>query len=440
MTIRGGFMGRLQGREGNYRLADLNRQAMRMLWKHTIPYKGQLLLASLAMLVVTATTLAMPYLSKVAIDRYVAQRDLRGLALTALVYVGLNGVYWMGAYCQRYLSGRVGQHIVYSIRRALYHHVLRQSMAFHEQERVGQITSRLTNDVNELSEFVSGGLINLVGDILTLVGIIIVMLMLSAPLTMVTLISVPVVMVSMGYLGKRMRRAYRQVRQELAAVNTGVEQGVSGMRVVQSLSQESFTVEQFETLSLRNMKANLRVSLLFAAVFPTMTITNTLGTVLVLGYGGTLAAKGAITIGVLLAFLSYVNRFFGPLREMSLVYNTFQSAAASLDRIADYMNRQPELTESPHPVQPKGGFEGAVAFTDVTFGYGKEPVLHGLDLHIDAGETIALVGPTERLSICREHPREYPLWRSPRDGPASGRGGKARASPRVHRKTAKWLR
>ena len=204
MTIRGGFMGRLQGREGNYRLADLDRQAMRMLWKHILPHKGQLLLASLAMLVVTATTLAMPYLSKVAIDRYVAQRDLGGLALTVLVYLGLNGIYWMGAYCQRFLSGRVGQHVVYSIRHALYHHVLRQSMAFHEQERVGQITSRLTNDVNELSEVVSGGLINLVGDILTLVGIIVVMLLLSTPLTMVTLISVPVVMVSMGYLGKQM--------------------------------------------------------------------------------------------------------------------------------------------------------------------------------------------------------------------------------------------
>ena len=394
MTIRGGFMGRLQGREERYHLAELDRQAIGMLWKHIRPYRGQLLLAGLAMLTVTATTLAMPYLSKVAIDRYVAQRDLRGLALVSLVYVGLNGVYWMGAYSQRYLSGRVGQHVVYSIRRALYHHVLRQSMAFHEKERVGQIASRLTNDVNELAEFVSSGLINLVGDLLTLTGIIVVMLLLSVPLTVVALISVPVVIISMGYLGKRMRRAYRQVRQELAAVNTGVEQGVSGMRVVQSLSQESFTVEQFENLSLRNMKANLRVSLLFAAVFPMMTITNTLGTVLVLGYGGTLAAQGVITIGVLLAFLGYVNRFFGPLREMSLVYNTFQSAAASLDRIADYMNRQPELTESPNLLRPEGGFEGEVSFTDVTFGYGKEPVLRGVDLHVDAGETIALVGQT----------------------------------------------
>jgi ABC-type multidrug transport system fused ATPase/permease subunit len=191
-----------------------------------------------------------------------------------------------------------------------------------------------------------------------------------------------------------MRRAYQQVQQALAEVNAGVEQGVAGMRVVQSLSRESFTAEQFESLSLRNMKANLRVGLLFAAVFPTMTVTNMLGVALVLGYGGTLIVEGATTVGVLLAFLGYVYRSFGPLRELSLVYNTFQAGAASLDRIADYMVRQEALAEPAQPQQPAGGFEGQVKFTNVTFAYGDKPVLHDVDLSVDAGETVALVGPT----------------------------------------------
>jgi ABC-type multidrug transport system fused ATPase/permease subunit len=191
-----------------------------------------------------------------------------------------------------------------------------------------------------------------------------------------------------------MRRAYRQVRQALAEVNAGVEQGVVGMRVVQSLSRESFTVEQFQSLSLRNMKANLRVGLLFAAVFPTMTVTNMLGVALVLGYGGALVAEGALTIGVLLAFLGYVYRFFGPLRELSLVYNTFQAAAASLDRIADYMARRPHVAEPAQPERPPGGFKGRVAFEHVTFGYAEAPVLRDVGFAVDAGETIALVGPT----------------------------------------------
>jgi len=396
MTIRGGFMGRLQGgnQQDAYHLRDLNRQALHMLWRYLRTYKTRLLVALLAMLAVTGTTLAAPYLTKVALDTYIADADLRGLTLISLLYLALNGLYWLAAYGQGYLSSWVGQHVVHAIRRDLYAHVLRQSMAFYEEERVGQIMSRLTNDVNALADLASSGALNLINDALSLTGIVVIMALLDWRLALVTLASVPVVMVSMSLLGKQMRRTYREVQQALAEVNTGVEQGVTGMRVVQSLSRESFTMEQFQDLSLRNMRANLRAAVLFAAVFPTMTITNTLGLALVLGYGGMRVAAGAITIGVLLAFVGYVHRFFGPLRELSLVYNTFQSAAASLDRIADYMEREPQVPEPAQPERPAEGFEGEVAFEDVTFGYNEEAVLHDLSLHVRTAETVALVGPT----------------------------------------------
>ena len=394
MTIRGGFMTRLQGKEEDIRFSDLNRDKLGMLWKYVRVHRGRLALALLATLTMTATTLAMPYLVKVAVDSTIVQQDLRGLALVALLYLALNGVYWLSTYWQGYLSTWVGQHVVHAIRRDLFAHVLRQPIAFHERERVGQIVSRLTNDVNALAEIASSGALSLVNDLLSLIGIIVIMSLLNVRLTLVTMAAVPVVMLSMGLLGKQMRRAYREVQQALAEVNTGVEQSVAGMRAIQSLSRETFSVEQFQDLSLRNMKANLRAGLLFAAVFPTMTVTNMLGLALVLGYGGTLVAGGALTIGALLAFQGYVYRFFGPLRELSLVYNTFQAAAASLDRIADYMGRDPEIAEPAKPERPEGGFSGAIAFQDVTFGYGPVPVLHDLDLDVRAGETIAVVGPT----------------------------------------------
>jgi len=394
MTIRGGFMTRMQGQEERYRFSDLDRQALRMLWGYMRAYKGRLALALVATFTVTATTLTMPYLTKVVVDTTIAQGDLRGLALISLLYLALNGLYWLASYWQGYLSTWVGQHVVHAIRHDLYAHVLRQPVAFHEQERVGQISSRLTHDVNALAEVASSGALNLVNDLLTLAGIVTIMALLDVRLTLVTLTSIPVVMVSMGYLGKQMRLAYQHVQQAIADVNAGVEQGVAGMRVVQSLSRESFTIEQFESLSLRNMRANLRVSLLFAAVFPTMTVTNMLGVALVLGYGGALVVQGATTVGVLLAFLGYVYRFFGPLRELSLVYNTFQAGAASLDRIADYMARQPAVVEPEQPQRPASGFRGSITFEQVTFGYEDEPVLHDVDMAVDAGETIALVGPT----------------------------------------------
>ncbi len=396
MTIRGGFMGRLQGGEeqARMRLSEVDRQALTMLWRYLQAYRGRLALALVATLTVTATMLAMPYLMKEAVDTYIAVGDLRGLGYLSLVYLALNGVYWLAIYGQGYLSAWVGQHVVYDLRRDLFDHVLRQSIAFHEEERVGGIMSRLTHDVNAVSEIASSGALNLLNDLLSLVGIIVIMITLSPSLTLVTLIAVPVVMLSIGYLGKQMRSAYRDVQQAMAEVNTGVEQGVAGIRVAQSLSQESFTVEQFESLSLRNMKANLRASLLFAAVFPTMTVTNMLGIVLVLGYGGTLVHQGALTIGALMAFLGYVYRFFGPLRELGLVYNSFEAAAASLDRIADYLGRAPSVVEPAQAQRPAGGFRGELALEDVTFAYAGEPVLREMTLHVGAGETVALVGAT----------------------------------------------
>ncbi len=414
MSIRGGFMMRLQGpeEEERVRISDLNRQALRMLWQYLGRHKARLLLALAATLVVTATTLAMPYLMAVAVDTYIAESDLQGLALLSLLYVALNGIYWFAIYRQGYLSAWVGQHVVYDMRRDLFDHVQRQSVSFYDRERVGGIMSRLTHDVNAVSEIASSGALNLLNDVVSLVGIITIMALLSPRLTLVTMVAVPVVIISIGYLGKQMRSAYREVQQAIADVNTGVEQGMAGMRVAQSLSQESFTVEQFESLSLRNMKANLRAGLLFAAVFPTMTVTNTLGMVLVLGYGGNLVNQGVLTIGVLLGFLGYVNRFFGPLRELGLVYNSFEAAAASLDRIADYMGREPDINDPADPQRPEGGFSGELAFEQVTFGYDEAPILHDLDLHVRAGETIALVGTTGagKSTIAKLLSRLYDPW------------------------------
>ncbi len=317
-----------------------------------------------------------------------------GLTRVALLYLVLVALFWPASYGQGYLSGWVGQHVVYDLRRDLFSGVLCQSLAFHRGERVGQIMSRITNDTNAVAEFTSTSLINLVQDLLTVGGIVGAMALLDVRLMLVTLASAPVALVGIGLLARRMQRAYVQVQQELAAVNAGVEQGVSGMRVTKSLARESFNIEQFETLSLRNMRANLRTAVLFAALFPTMSVTNMLSIALVLGYGGTLFASGELTIGVIVAFLGYITRFFGPLRELTLVYNSFQAAAASLTRIKEYLELDRALPEPAMPRRPRDGFRGGLAFRNVTFAYGEEPVLREIDFAVGAGETLAVVGPT----------------------------------------------
>jgi len=394
MNIRGGFMGRLQREETDFRISSLRKGSLRLIAHYVRPYLGRVLLAVLLMLLSTAASLAMPLMARIAVDSYIIPVDLKGLTVLALAYLLLNAVFWPALYGQGYLSGWVSQRVVYDIRKDMVRNVLRRSIEFHGREKVGQVMSRITNDVNNVADFVSTSLIHFFNDILTVCGIIVVMALLDLRLTIVTMVSVPVVVVSFSFLARRMRHAYIHVQQEMAAVNTGVEQGVVGMKVTQSLSRESFNIEQFEMLSLRNMKANLRTAVLFASLFPVMTVSNMLSVALVIGYGGSLVAGGTMTIGVILAFLGYVNRFFGPVRELSLVYNSLQAAAASLTRIGEYLVGEPEIPEPDRPEEPDGGFKGRINVRDVTFSYGEEPVLRDIDLTVEPGGTLAVVGPT----------------------------------------------
>lgn len=394
MNIRGGFMGRLQREEANFRISSFRKGSLRLIAHYVRPYLGRVLLAVLLMLLSTAASLAMPLMARIAVDSYIIPGDLKGLTILALAYLLLNAVFWPALYGQGYLSGWVSQRVVYDIRKDMVRNVLRRSIEFHRREKVGQVMSRITNDVNNVADFVSTSLIHFFNDILTVCGIIVVMALLDLRLTIVTMVSVPVVVVSFSFLARRMRHAYIHVQQEMAAVNTGVEQGVVGMKVTQSLSRESFNIEQFEMLSLRNMKANLRTAVLFASLFPVMTVSNMLSVALVIGYGGSLVAGGTMTIGVILAFLGYVNRFFGPVRELSLVYNSLQAAAASLTRIGEYLVGEPEIPEPDRPEEPDGGFKGRINVRDVTFSYGEEPVLRDIDLTVEPGGTLAVVGPT----------------------------------------------
>jgi len=393
--MRAGFMHRLQeGADEEFRLSDLDRRHIRTILRYLRPHVLRIVVAVLAMVTVTATTLLLPFLGKVAIDRFIAVDDVDGLMLVAGIMIGLVGVGWFASYWQTYLSGWVGQHVVHAIRTDLYRRVLRQALAFFREERIGQIMSRLTHDVNALSEFVSTGAIHALNDLLTLAGVIVVMFLLEWRLAIAALLVVPLIVYGTRFIGRKMRSAYASLRREVAAVNVGVEQGVSGMRVSQSLNRESVDVERFEGLSLQNMQANIRTSFFFAMLFPLMSITNMLSTVLVLSYGSFLLAGGTVTIGVLFAFFGYVNRFFGPVREMSLVYNSLQSAAGSLDRIGEYMEANAELPAPARSQRPADGWNGSVEIDRVTFGYGETPVLREVSLKAQPGATVALVGPS----------------------------------------------
>jgi len=411
--MRAGFMMRLQGEENKqFRISALDRRHLGLLLVHLRPQAVRLAVAVIAIMLTSGITLVFPYLLKIAVDRHIAESDMTGLIIVVGLYFGLTLVQWFASVSQGILCGRIGHNVVEALRRDLYAGVLRHSLSFFRKQRIGEVISRLTNDVNSLSDFVSTGVIHVINDVFTLCGILVMMFVLDVRLAIVTCISIPVIAFGTRYIGRKMRESYAALRQEIAAVNVGVQQGVSGMRVTQSLGREQTGIEQFEGLNLRNMKANMKASFFFALLFPLMSVSNMLSIVLVLTYGGSLVGRGAITVGTLLAFFGYVNRFFGPVREMTLVYNSFQSAAASLQRVGEYLNAEPDVKPPGSPVRLGQNVEGTVTIDHVTFKYppginegpqldavrtagqDRETVLHNVHFRVEPGSVVALVGPT----------------------------------------------
>ncbi|MFO8059280.1 MAG: ABC transporter ATP-binding protein [Bacillota bacterium] len=393
--MHGGFRGRMMSaEETDYNLTQLDRRTIGFFLGYVRPHLWTLLGAFGAMLVVTLTTLAGPYLSKIAIDDYILQGDLAGLNLVFAVMLLTYGLFWLSSYWQTYLSSWMGQRIVGSIRTDLYGHLQRLSMDFFNHRQTGDVMSRVTHDVNTLSELVTTGLLRLVNDLLTLVGIVVILVTLNLRLALITFVTIPIIYLAISHLGRRMRLAYRDVQQRLADLNADVEQNLSGIRVVQALNREAINTGEFDRLSWANLKANLRAVSVFALLFPTMTFSRVLGEALVLWYGGWGVFHGVLTLGVLVAFLGYVRQFFAPLADLSQVYNTLQVAGAGLDRIWEYMSIEPAVREPEDPVRPEEGFRGGLSFREVSFAYGDEPVIRHLNLEVEAGEVFALVGST----------------------------------------------
>ncbi|MFW5986182.1 MAG: ABC transporter ATP-binding protein, partial [Halanaerobiales bacterium] len=394
--MRGGFGHRIRsGDEEDFSLKQLNKELLRFLYTYFRPHLKKLFLAVGSMLMVTLATLAGPYLSKVAIDDYIIRGNLTGLNWIFVLMVISYLIFWLFSYFQTYLSRWIGQMIVGQIREDLYHHLQSLSLDFYNKRNTGDIMSRVTHDVTALSDLVSTGFVHLLNDFFTLAGIVIIMIYLDLRLALVTFITFPFIFFAVRFLGKRMRDAYKGVREKLAELNADVEENLSGIRLVQALNREAQNTGKFSRLSWENLKVNLKAVSYFSLLFPVMTLSRVFGEALVLVYGGWGIINGIISLGVVMAFMGYVRRFFAPLADLSQVYNTYQSAGAALERIYEYMSEEPTIKESAQPIIIKESeLQGNLEFAGVTFAYNKEPVIKNLNLKIESGENFALVGPT----------------------------------------------
>jgi len=371
-----------------------DRVLIARLAKYMFKHKRRLAIAVTAVLVASLSGLVPPYLLKVAIDNYIVQGDLTGLTFVAVILVAVYLINWFSDYQRTYQISWLGQNMVNEIRMNLFSHLQNLSFSFYDRSEAGRIISRVTNDTDTLSMIFVQGIVTVLSDILTLVGIVVVMLWLSVPLTLATLVVLPILLLSTLIFQSRLRRAYRMTRKKIAKVTSKLQESISGIREIQSFTRERDTIEVFRQANIENLQANVQAGRIFALLMPIIQIIGAVGTCIVLWYGGILTIGGGITLGILVAFLAYVTRFFRPIVNLTTFYNTVQSAMAAAERIFETMDTRPEIADAPEAAElPR--VKGGIAFKNVSFGYNpSDPVLKNIDFSVEPGRTLAIVGPT----------------------------------------------
>jgi ABC-type multidrug transport system fused ATPase/permease subunit len=361
--------------------------------RYLSPVKGWIALGATGMIIRTLATMASPYLVGVATD-YIIGRNLSGLGIVVLVYVLISLATWGGQYLENVYLAYAGQSIIYKLRTQMFDQLLRLSLGFFDRNKVGKLMSRVQNDVSQIQELVTQGILMLLTSVLTLLGIAIIMITLNWKLALLTLAVIPLMLIIVIVWQKYARRAFIRVRRAIATVNSQLQEDIAGVRVVQSLSREEENMEQFDEVNRAHLDANVTAVKLEALMMPMVNVFTGVSFAIVIIMGGFQVLDGTMTIGVLMSFLLYVQRFFDPVLELSMEYTELQRAMASGTRIFEMLDLSPEIQDRPDAVALPP-VKGEIAFKNMSFAYeeGKD-ILHDINLAVRPGETVAIVGQT----------------------------------------------
>jgi ATP-binding cassette subfamily B protein len=358
------------------------------------PYRGRVLLMLVALATATGAALLPPYLAGLAIDEGIRDRDESALTWILVAFVGAALVNWGATYVQTFLINWVGQRALQDLRVQVFGQLQRLSIGFYSHNKAGVLISRLTNDVQALDQLVTDGLQTLFSSTLTLVGITVILMVLDPSLALVTFLTFPVVLAGSVAFRIASSGAYRLTREKIAYVTAYLQETLSGVRVVRAFGQEHRHRRRFAELNDEHREANMRTVYLNAAYFPSVELLSAVGTAAILLYGGNQVLDGALTIGVLVSFVFYLQSFFEPVQSLSQLYTTYQAGMAALDKIFELLDEEPEIADRPD-ARALPPIRGEIEFEDVTFSYdGSAAALCEVSLGVPPGQTVALVGAT----------------------------------------------
>jgi ATP-binding cassette subfamily B protein len=371
-----------------------DRVLMKRLLAYLKPYTFQLFVIAFLMVGTTLSRLVGPYLMQIAIDQHIIPGELDGLSTIAVFLIlGLIGEF-VFAYFEEYRMQMIGQHVMRDLRQTLFSHLQRLDVQYFDKNPVGRLMTRVMGDVQVLNELFTSGVITVFGNLLSILGIMVAMLLYNWKLALVTFAVLPIIFGATLVYQIYSRRAFREQRKQYARINAFLQENIVGMTTMKLFAQERRSYLRFNERNRRYLAANLRSIFYFSIFHPLIEVTASLATAVIIWYGGGQIVQGALTFGVLVAFIRYAERFFWPIRELSEKYTIFQNAMASSERIFHLLDTEPTIVSSTE----KSGVEtlkGEIEFRNVWFAYNDEDyVLRDVSFTVKPGEKVALVGHT----------------------------------------------
>ncbi|HET6273213.1 MAG TPA: ABC transporter ATP-binding protein [Bacteroidota bacterium] len=373
---------------------------MRRLLKYLRPYKWQVVLGIVLSIAVSGMEAVRPYFTKIAVDENIAQGDRYGLLMTTLFFLGVMVVRGVIQYFNTYLTQWVGQRTIFDLRMEVFVHLQHRGLKFFDRNPIGRLITRVTNDIEVLNDMFSSGIVMVFSDVFTIIGILYFMFSMDWELALVSLSVLPLLFYGTFLFRKKAREAYREVRLQIARINTFMQEHITGMMVDQVFNREAKSFQKFDGINALHRDANIKSIFYYAVFYPGVDLIGAIAVGLIIWYAGVDALGGSLTIGTVMAFLQFNEMFWRPIRDLSEKYNIMQTAMASSERVFKLLDDTTSVDDTEDPVEFRN-VRGDIEFRNVWFAYNPGPtdaetewILKNVSFSIKAGETAAFVGHT----------------------------------------------
>ncbi len=374
---------------------------MRRLLKYLRPYRWQVVLGIALSILSSGMEAVRPYFTKVAVDQNIAHGDRYGLLVTTLFFLGLMILRGIIQYLNSYLTQWIGQRTIFDLRMEVFGHLQRLGLRFYDRNPIGRLITRVTNDIEVLNEMFSSGVVMVFSDVFTIVAILYFMFSMNWQLALISLSVLPLLFYGTFLFRKKAREAYREVRLQLARINTFMQEHITGVMVDQAFNRERKSYAEFDGINALHRDANVKSIFYYALFYPGVDLIGAIAVGLIIWYAGVDAIGGAVTIGTVMAFLQFNEMFWRPIRDLSEKYNIMQTAMASSERVFKLLDDRTIIEDPPEPVDLPA-VRGNIEFRNVWFAYNPRPdaegkvdwILKDVSFAINAGETAAFVGHT----------------------------------------------